>query len=105
MSDSTQVKAIQAEVAAEADAARPPRSITGRVVSNSRDRTIAVLVERRVKHPLYGKVARRSRKFHAHDQDNQCAVGDWVKIEQSRPISKTKSWRLVEVLEKAASAS
>ena len=102
MSDRVEVKAGQDETAVEAGAARPRRSITGSVVSSSRDKTIAVLVERRVKHPLYGKVARRSRKIHAHDQDNQCAVGDWVKIEQSRPISKTKSWRLVEVLEKAA---
>ena len=93
------------EATVQADADRPQRSITGQVVSNSRDKTIAVLVERRVKHPLYGKVSRRSRKFHAHDQDNQCAVGDWVKIEQSRPISKTKSWRLIKVLKKAASLS
>ena len=105
MSDRVEVKADQAEAAAPESANRPQRSITGQVVSNSRDKTIAVLVERRVKHPLYGKVARRSRKFHAHDGDNQCAVGDWVKIEQSRPISKTKSWRLVEVLEKAGGTS
>ena len=105
MSDRVEVKAERSESAVQASADKPQRSITGRVVSSGRDKTIAVLVERRVKHPLYGKVARRSRKFHAHDQDNQCAVGDWVKIEQSRPISKTKSWRLIEVLEKAAGTS
>jgi small subunit ribosomal protein S17 len=77
------------------------RIVTGRVVSNAMDRTITVLVERRVKHPLYGKFIRRSTKLHAHDAENECNNGDWVRVEQCRPLSKTKCWRLVEVVEKA----
>ena len=77
------------------------RVVSGRVVSNAMDRTITVLVERRVKHPLYGKFLRRSMKLHAHDAENECNTGDLVRVEQCRPLSKTKSWRLVEVLEKA----
>lgn len=77
------------------------RILSGRVVSNAMDRTITVLVERRVKHPLYGKFLRRSMKLHAHDADNACNNGDWVRVEQCRPLSKTKCWRLVEIVEKA----
>jgi len=77
------------------------RILTGRVVSNATDKTITVLVERRVQHPLYGKFIRRSTKIHAHDEDNTCGLGDWVTVEQCRPLSKTKAWRLVEVVEKA----
>ena len=77
------------------------RTLTGRVVSNAMDKTITVLVERRVKHPLYGKFIRRSTKIHAHDEENSCANGDLVMVEQCRPLSKTKTWRLLEVLEKA----
>lgn len=77
------------------------RVVSGRVVSNAMDRTISVLVERRVKHPLYGKFLRRSMKLHAHDADNACNPGDWVRVEQCRPLSKTKCWRLVEIVEKA----
>lgn len=77
------------------------RTLTGRVVSNAMEKSITVLVERRVKHPLYGKFIRRSTKIHAHDEANVCAKGDWVTVEQCRPISKTKSWRLVQVVEKA----
>jgi small subunit ribosomal protein S17 len=65
------------------------------------DKTITVLVERRVKHPLYGKFIRRSTKIHAHDGENSCGNGDLVIVEQCRPLSKTKSWRLLEVVEKA----
>ncbi len=75
--------------------------ITGRVVSSAMDKTITVLVERRVKHPLYGKFMRRSSKIHAHDEANECNAGDWVRVEQCRPLSKTKTWRLLEVVEKA----
>jgi len=75
--------------------------LTGRVVSDAMDKTITVLVERRVKHPLYGKFIRRSTKIHAHDEDNTCALGDLVTVEQCRPLSKTKTWRLLEVVEKA----
>lgn len=78
------------------------RNVQGRVVSNKADKTITVLVERRVRHPLYGKYIRRSSKMHAHDEANECQVGDVVTIEQCRPISKSKAWRLVKVLERAA---
>ncbi|NEX19101.1 30S ribosomal protein S17 [Thiorhodococcus mannitoliphagus] len=77
------------------------RTLEGRVVSAAMDKTVTVLVERRVKHPLYGKFLRRSTKVHAHDEDNSCNQGDWVRVEQCRPLSKTKTWRLLEVLEKA----
>ena len=77
------------------------RTLQGKVVSNSMDKTVTVLVERKVKHPLYGKVIRRSTKIHAHDSTNQCNVGDVVIIEESRPLSKTKSWVVKELVEKA----
>jgi small subunit ribosomal protein S17 len=73
----------------------------GVVTSNSMDKSITVSVERRVQHPIYGKFMRRSRKFMAHDELNTCGVGDTVKIMETRPLSKNKRWRLVEVLEKA----
>ncbi len=75
--------------------------MTGRVVSNKADKTVTVLVERKVKHPLYGKYIRRSTKLHAHDEENSCNEGDLVAIEQCRPLSKSKSWRLVKVMERA----
>jgi small subunit ribosomal protein S17 len=75
--------------------------LTGRVVSDAMDKTITVLVERRVKHPLYGKFIRRSTKIHAHDEENACGCGDLVTVEQCRPLSKTKTWHLIEVVEKA----
>ncbi len=78
------------------------RTLTGKVVSNKMDKTVTVLVERLVRHPLYGKYMRRSTKLHAHDEGNECRPGDTVTIEQCRPLSKTKSWRLVKVVEKAA---
>jgi small subunit ribosomal protein S17 len=77
------------------------RRLTGRVVSDAMDKTVTVLVERRVKHPLYGKFIRRSTKIHAHDEDNACGRGDLVTVEQCRPLSKTKSWRLLEIVERA----
>jgi small subunit ribosomal protein S17 len=77
------------------------RMLSGRVVSSAMNQTITVLVERRVRHPLYGKFLRRSMKLHAHDGQNECATGDLVRVEQCRPLSKTKCWRLVDVLEKA----
>lgn len=73
---------------------------TGIVTSNKMDKTITVKVERKVKHPLYGKFLKKSTSFHAHDEKNECNIGDTVKIMESRPLSKTKRWRLVEVLEK-----
>jgi small subunit ribosomal protein S17 len=72
----------------------------GVVSSNKMDKTITVSVERKVKHPLYGKFVKKSTKFHAHDEKNECSIGDMVKIMESRPLSKTKRWRLVEVVEK-----
>lgn len=77
------------------------RTVDGRVVSDKMDKSITVLVERRVKHPVYGKFIGRSTKLHAHDENNECKEGDLVQIEACRPISKSKSWRLVKVLEKA----
>jgi small subunit ribosomal protein S17 len=78
------------------------RTVSGKVVSDKMDKTITVLVERRVKHPIYGKYVKRSTKVHAHDESNQCRLGDVVTISETRPLSKTKSWALVEVVEKAA---
>jgi len=77
------------------------RSLQGRVVSNKMDKSITVVVERQVRHPVYGKILRRRTKLHAHDETNACGEGDLVVIEECRPISKTKSWRLVKVVEKA----
>ena len=73
------------------------RQITGLVISSKRDKTITVLIERKVKHPLYKKILRRSSKLQAHDQENKCGKGDLVTIQQCRPLSKTKSWRLLKV--------
>ncbi|MDH5764847.1 MAG: 30S ribosomal protein S17 [Gammaproteobacteria bacterium] len=78
------------------------RSLTGVVASNKMDKSATVVVERRVKHPLYGKFIKRSTKLHIHDENNECETGDTVVIEQCRPVSKTKSWRLVKVVEKAS---
>jgi len=77
------------------------RALVGRVVSDKMQNTVTVLVERRVKHELYGKVITRSAKYHAHVDDGQAAAGDLVEIVECRPISKTKSWRVTQVLEKA----
>jgi small subunit ribosomal protein S17 len=74
---------------------------TGVVKSNKMDKTITVAVERKVKHPIYGKFVKKTTSFHAHDEKNECTIGDIVKIMESRPLSKTKRWRLVEVIEKA----
>ena len=78
------------------------RALIGRVVSNKMDKTVTVLVERRVQHPLYGKFIRRSTKVLAHDGANECGKGDMVMVEQCRPLSKNKSWRLVKILERAS---
>lgn len=72
----------------------------GVVSSNKMDKTITVKVERKIKHPLYGKFLKKTTSFHAHDEKNECSIGDTVKIMESRPMSKTKRWRLVEVVEK-----
>ncbi len=73
---------------------------TGVVSSNKMTKTITVAVERKVKHPIYGKFVKKTTKFHAHDEKNECSIGDVVKIMETRPLSKTKRWRLVEVVEK-----
>jgi small subunit ribosomal protein S17 len=73
----------------------------GIVSSNKMDKTISVLVERRIKHPIYGKFLKKSKKFLAHDEQNQCNEGDLVRIMETRPLSKNKTWRLVEIIEKA----
>lgn len=81
--------------------AKTARVLTGRVISNKGNKTITVLIERRERHPIYNKYVRQTSKIHAHDEDNTCGEGDLVTIAEGRPISKTKSWRLVEVVERA----
>lgn len=77
------------------------RTVVGRVVSNKMNKTITILVERRVAHPLYKKYMKRSTKLHVHDENNECQVGDVIAITAVRPLSKTKAWKLVNVLERA----
>ena len=77
------------------------RELTGKVVSNSRDKTIAVLVERKVRHPIYKTYIKRSAKVHAHDENNEWGLGDVVRVAESKPFSKTKNWALIEVIEKS----
>ena len=81
------------------------RKITGKVISSKRDKTITVLVERTVKHPIYKKILRRSSKIQAHDEVNECSKGDIVTIQETKPISKTKSWKLVSVEKKVKEIS
>lgn len=82
------------------DESKLSRTLVGRVVSDKMDKTITVAIERRIKHPLYGKYVTRTSKLHAHDEENVCQEGDLVRVAESRPISKTKSWQLVEVVER-----
>jgi len=77
------------------------KSRIGLVTGDKMDKTITVSVERKVKHPIYGKFLKKTTKFHAHDETNQCGIGDTVRIMETRPLSKTKRWRLVEIIEKA----
>ena len=77
------------------------RTVQGRVVSNKMDKTITVAVERKVKHPIYGKFIKRTTKLHAHDETNQCQMGDVVTLKECRPLSKSKNWMLVDVVVKA----
>ncbi|GAB3540913.1 30S ribosomal protein S17 [Pontibacter brevis] len=74
---------------------------SGRVVSNKMNKSITVLVESRMKHPIYGKFLKKSTKFMAHDENNDCNIGDTVRIQETRPLSKNKNWRLVEIIERA----
>ncbi len=88
----------------------PKRVLTGVIVSDKTDKTVVVNVERKVKHPLYGKIIRRSKKYHAHDEDNSFKAGETVRIEETRPMSKLKTWKVLDKVEtstkpKAASAS
>ena len=79
------------------------RTIEGRVVSNKMQKTVTVLLERQVQHPLYGKIVRRSTKVHAHDENGECKEGDVVRIAETRPMSKTKNWRVVKIVTRAES--
>jgi small subunit ribosomal protein S17 len=83
--------------------ARRARTLSGRVISDKMHKTVTVLVERRITHPIYGKIIRRKLKLHAHDENNECHTGDVVLIQECRPLSRTKSWRVTELLEKAPS--
>jgi small subunit ribosomal protein S17 len=84
------------------DTEKKQRTVQGRVVSNKMDKTVTVLVERQVKHELYGKYIRRSTKLHAHDAENSCNEGDVVRVAECAPMSKNKNWRVVEIVERAA---
>ena len=77
----------------------PKRVLTGQIVSDKGDKTVVVNVERKVKHPLYGKIIRRSKKYHAHDEDNAIKAGETVRIEETKPISKLKTWKVLEKVE------
>jgi len=85
----------------QAVAEKMPNTLTGRVVSDKMDKTVTVLVERRVKHPLYGKYITRSKKYHAHDETNEIKEGDLVTIQECRPISKSKAWKVTQLVEKS----
>ena len=100
--ESTAGESTAAQAAAQAE--KVQRTLTGMVTSDAMNKSITVTIERRIKHPVYGKYIRRSTKLHVHDENNECSKGDVVVIEQCRPMSKTKSWRLVEVVEKAGEA-
>ena len=77
------------------------RTATGTVISDKMDKSAVVMIERKVKHPIYGKFMKKSTKLHIHDENNECAIGDTVQISECRPMSKTKSWTLVKIVEKA----
>ncbi len=81
--------------------AKVERSLMGRVVSDKMDKSIVVLMERQVKHPMYGKFIKRSKKYHVHDENNECREGDTVMFKECRPLSKTKHWTLIKVVERA----
>ena len=89
------------EIDVQENIKKSARTATGKVVSNGMDKSITVLIERRVKHPVYGKIIKRSTKIHAHDANNECSLGDEVTIKEVKPISKTKSWALVSVDQRA----
>jgi small subunit ribosomal protein S17 len=101
MTNSTETEPQNPEMQNPEKSNETNRILTGRVTSNKMQKTITVLIERRVKHPIYGKFITRSTKVHAHDENNQCQIGDMVTVQQSRPISKTKAWRLLDIVERA----
>ncbi|MBE0505436.1 MAG: 30S ribosomal protein S17 [Marinospirillum sp.] len=84
-----------------AEVEKKAKTVTGKVVSDKMEKSITVMIERSVAHPLYGKYVRRSTKLHAHDETNEARMGDTVTIQETRPLSKTKSWKLVEIVERA----
>ena len=104
MSEATQNETTQADEAGATAAAgeKKLRTVTGRVVSNKMDKTASVAVERLIKHPMYGKYIRRTTKILAHDEQNECQIGDTVEIAECRPVSKRKAWRIVNVVERGA---
>lgn len=77
------------------------KTLTGKVTSNKMDKTVTVAVVHNIRHPLYGKILRRTYKLHAHDENNECNIGDRVRVSETRPLSKSKRWRLVDIIEKA----
>ena len=83
----------------------PKRILIGTVVSDKTDKTVVVRVERKVKHPMYGKIIRRSKKYHAHDEANACKTGETVRIEETRPLSKLKSWKVIERVQAGKAAA
>ena len=74
---------------------------TGRVISDKMNKTVVIAIEDHVKHPVYGKIVKRTKKIHAHEENNECGIGDFVEVMETRPLSKTKRWRLVQIIEKA----
>jgi small subunit ribosomal protein S17 len=99
--EAAEAQVTETQAAESQTAEKKLRTATGRVVSNAMDKTVAVAVERLVKHPVYGKYIRRTSKLLAHDENNEARVGDTVEITECRPLSKRKSWRLVNILERA----
>jgi small subunit ribosomal protein S17 len=94
-------EAPHTQVSASAASATNTRTFVGKVVSDKRAKTITVLIERRTKHELYGKIVARTSKYHAHDENNECRIGDVVEISECRPISKTKAWVVTRMVDKA----
>lgn len=89
-------------VETQAAAAATKRTVQGVVTSNAGDKSATIMIERKIKHPLYGKFVKRSTKLHVHDETNECNKGDTILVEECRPMSKTKSWKLVKIVEKAS---
>ena len=101
MSEAAQTQEAAAPVVASAAPVKNTRTLVGKVVSDKRAKTITVLIERRTKHELYGKIVARTSKYHAHDESDECKLGDVVEISECRPISKTKAWTVTRMIDKA----